>query len=90
MDLAIVGVCFDSRQRRILETTIPSWRRYAERYRLPLIVIERDHAAGDFYWNKHLLYRLPELKSYRYLLFLTTMSSLMKQRARCSTNGIRR
>ena len=34
------------------------------------MVVEHDHASGDFYWNKHLLNRVPELKSFKYLLFL--------------------
>src|SRR5207237_762002 len=70
MDRAIVGVCFDPRQRRILEVTHPSWRRYAKKYGLPLIVVERDYAEGDYYWNKHLLFRNPELRSFKYLMFL--------------------
>jgi hypothetical protein len=70
MNCAIVGVCFDPRQSQILEITLPSWRRYGKRHGLPVIIIERDHADGDFYWNKHLLYRIPELKPFARLLFL--------------------
>jgi hypothetical protein len=69
-DRAIVGVCLDTRQRRILQVTLPTWRRYAERCDLPLIILERDLADGDFYWNKHRLFRAPELKRFRGLLFL--------------------
>ncbi len=70
MDLAIVGVCYNTRQRRILDVTYPSWRRYADRHALPLVILERSYAGEDFYWNKHLLYRVPELRSARRLLFL--------------------
>jgi len=69
MDRAIVGVCFDSRQRRILDNTLP-WRRYEERHGIPVRVVERDYAGGDSYWNKHLLFRNPELRSFKYLMFL--------------------
>lgn len=70
MDKAIVGVCCDARQRRILEVTFPSWREYGKRHGLPVIVLERSHAGEDFYWNKHLLYRVPELRAAQRLLFL--------------------
>jgi hypothetical protein len=70
MEQALVGVCCDSRQRRILDVTFPSWRRYGERHGLPVVILERSHAGGDFYWNKHLLYRVPELRSAKRLLFL--------------------
>jgi len=70
MDQAIVGVCCDARQRRILDITYPSWREYGKRHGLPVIVLERSHAGEDFYWNKHLLYRLPELRAAKRLLFL--------------------
>ena len=70
MDTAIVGVCCDPRQRRILEVTFPSWREYGKRHGLPVIILERSHAGQDFYWNKHLLYRVPELRAARRLLFL--------------------
>ncbi len=70
MEKAIVGVCYDSRQRRILDITYPSWRRYAERQKLPLVIVERSWAGEDFYWNKHLLFRVPELQQASCLLFL--------------------
>jgi hypothetical protein len=70
MDQAIVGVCYDKRQRRILDLTFPSWRRYGERRGLPVIILERSYADEDFYWNKHRLYRAPELRSCQRLLFL--------------------
>ena len=70
MDKAIVGVCCDSRQRRILDITYPSWRQYADRQKLPLIIVERSYAGDDFYWNKHLLFRVPELQRAECLLFL--------------------
>jgi len=70
MDQAIVGVCCDARQRRILDVTFPSWREYGSAHGLPVIVLERSHAGGDFYWNKHLLYRVPELRGAKRLLFL--------------------
>src|SRR6202007_744086 len=67
---AIVGVCCDARQRRILDITYPSWREYGKRHGLPVIVLEHSHAGEDFYWNKHLLYRVPELRAAKRLLFL--------------------
>lgn len=70
MELAIVGVCCDSRQKRILDVTFPSWREYGNRQGLPVIVLERSHAGADYYWNKHLLYRVPELRAAKRLLFL--------------------
>ena len=70
MDQAIVGVCYDQRQRRILDITFPSWRRYGERQGLPVVIVERPCAGGDFYWNKHRLYQVPELRSCKRLLFL--------------------
>jgi len=70
MEQAIVGVCCDRRQQRILKVTFPSWREYAKRHGLPLIVLERSHAGEDYYWNKHLLYRVPELRAASRLLFL--------------------
>jgi hypothetical protein len=70
MDKAIVGVCCDTRQRRILDVTFPSWREYGKAHGLPVVVLERSHAGEDFYWNKHLLYRVPELRSAKRLLFL--------------------
>lgn len=70
MDRAIVAVCYDSRQRRILDVTLPSWRRYAARQKLPLIIVEQSYAGEDFYWNKHVLFRVPELRSANCLLFL--------------------
>lgn len=70
MDKAIVGVCCDARQRRILQVTFPSWEKYGKRHGLPLIVLERSHAGEDFYWNKHLLFRVPALRSAKRLLFL--------------------
>ena len=69
-DRAIVGVCCDSRQRRILEVTLPSWRRYGERHGIPVRIVEQDCTGGDFYWNKYLLFRNPELRSCKYLMFL--------------------
>ena len=70
MDQAIVGVCCDQRQRRILDMTYPSWRRYGERRGLPVVVLERSYADEDLYWSKHRLYRAPELRSCKRLLFL--------------------
>lgn len=70
MDQAIVGVCCDARQRRILDVTYPSWREFGKRHGIPVIVLERSHAGEDFYWNKHLLYRVPELRNAKRLLFL--------------------
>ncbi len=70
MDQALVGVCYHARQRRILDVTYPSWQQYGKRHGLPVIIIEGSHAGGDFYWNKHLLFRVPELRSAKRLLFL--------------------
>ena len=70
MDQAIVGVCCDPRQRRILDVTYPSWSQYGKRHGLPVIVLENSHAGADHYWNKHLLYRVPELRTAKRLLFL--------------------
>ncbi|MBA3961634.1 MAG: hypothetical protein H0X40_07005 [Chthoniobacterales bacterium] len=70
MKEAIVGVCYDSRQGRILEVTLPSWRRYSERHSLPMVILEKSYAGEDFYWNKHVLYRAPELRRAERLLFL--------------------
>jgi len=70
MDKAIVGVCYDARQRRILDLTYPSWQRYADRHKLPLVIVERSYAGEDFYWNKHVLFRVPELQRAQCLLFL--------------------
>jgi hypothetical protein len=70
MKEAIVGVCYDSRQRRILQATFPSWKRYSQRHGIPLIILEQSYAEEDFYWNKHLLYRAPELNQVERLLFL--------------------
>jgi hypothetical protein len=70
MDRAIVGVCYDSRQRSVLDITFPSWRRYADKHGLPIHIVERSCAGKNFYWNKHLLYHVPELRTYKYLLFL--------------------
>jgi hypothetical protein len=70
MDQALVGVCYSPRQRRILDVTYPSWQQYGKRHGLPVIVIERSYAGEDFYWNKHLLFRVPELRSAKRLLFL--------------------
>ncbi|MDQ3198595.1 MAG: hypothetical protein M3Q46_05295 [Verrucomicrobiota bacterium] len=70
MEQAIVGVCCDPRQRRILDVTYPSWSAYGKRHGLPVIILERSHAGEDFYWNKHLLFRVPELKNAQRLLFL--------------------
>ena len=70
MERAIVGVCYDPRQRRILDITYPSWRRYAARHGLPLVIVNQSYADEDFYWNKHLLFRVPELRHAKVLLFL--------------------
>lgn len=67
---AIVGVCFDSKQKRILDLTIPSWRRYGQKNGLPVIIVEEDLAGGDHYWNKHLLYRSKQFRGIDRLLFL--------------------
>ncbi|HEY3746192.1 MAG TPA: hypothetical protein VGL17_08130, partial [Gemmatimonadaceae bacterium] len=63
MDQALVGVCYNPRQRRILDVTFPSWEEYGKRHGLPVIIIERSYAGEDFYWNKHLLFRVPELRA---------------------------
>ncbi len=70
MDKAIIGVCCDARQRRILDVTYPSWREYGKQHGIPVTILERSHAGEDFYWNKHLLYRLPELRGTKRILFL--------------------
>ncbi|MDQ2868834.1 MAG: hypothetical protein M3R59_10585 [Verrucomicrobiota bacterium] len=70
MELAIVGVCCDARQQRILDVTYPSWREYGRRQSVPVIILEKSHAGADYYWNKHLLFRAPELQSAERLLFL--------------------
>ena len=70
MEYALVGVCYDQRQRRILEITLPSWREYAHRHNLPLVILERSNAGEDHYWNKHLLFQTPELRSAKRLLFV--------------------
>src|SRR5215831_16856848 len=70
MERALVGVCCDRRQRRILDVTYPSWEEYGKRHGLRIIVLERSHASEDYYWNKHLLFRVPELRHAQRLLFL--------------------
>ena len=70
MDQAIVGVCYNARQRRILNVTYPTWLQYGKRHGLPVVIVERSYAEEDFYWNKHLLFRVPELRAARRLLFL--------------------
>ena len=70
MGKAIVAVCYDQRQKSILDLVLPSWRLYAERHGLPLHIIEKSYAGPHFYWNKHVLFTVPELQSYDWLLFL--------------------
>lgn len=70
MKMAIVGVCYSARQQRILDVTYPTWRAYGKQHGLPVIILQQSHAGEDYYWNKHLLYRLPELRSAERLLFL--------------------
>ena len=70
MQQALVGVCYNPRQRRVLDVTFPSWQQYGKRHGLPVIIVERSYAGEDFYWNKHLLFRVPELRAARRLLFL--------------------
>ena len=70
---AILAVAPDARQEKILARVMPSWRRYADRHALEIVVVRRSITGGKHpYWDRWLTIQEgePEVASYDDLLLL--------------------
>lgn len=70
MKLAVVSSCPDPGQQRLLRIVLPSWRAWAARHSLPVVVVEREPRPGQPYWGKHFLFEMPELAGFDAILHL--------------------
>ncbi len=73
MHRAILAIAPDAKQERILSQVMPSWKRYAQRHQLEIVIVRRSITKGNHpYWDRWLTIQedQPEVARFDQLLLL--------------------